>query len=139
MLRFFKALVLAGSVLAVTPALAANEFCNKEMGPYFTKKQAIEASLAAINKQAKQPGARDKFCATMGAYITNLRGLVAYVEKNKDFCEVPDDQVSLARKGLAQNITLRKKICSGPPPQAQSAPQGGGERIPPPPVKLQLQ
>lgn len=139
MLRFFKAVVLAGSVLAVTPAFATNEFCNKEMGPFFEKKKALEGDLLAINKRAKQPGAREKFCATMGSYITNLRGLVAYVEKNKEFCELPDEQVSLAQKGLAQNITLRKKICSGPPPQAQSAPQGGAERLPPPPVKLQLQ
>lgn len=139
MLRFFKALVLTGAVLAVTPALAANEFCNKELAPFFTKKQALEAQLVAINKTAKQPGAREKFCGTMVPYLANLRGLVGYFEKNKDFCEIPEEQVSLARKALAQNITLRKKICSGPPPQAQSAPQGGGERLPPPPVKLQLQ
>jgi hypothetical protein len=138
MLRFFKAVVLAGAVLAVTPALA-NEFCDKEMAPFFEKKKAIEIQMAAINKQAKKPGAREKFCATMGNYIGNLRGLIAYIEKNKDFCAVPDDQVGLAQKGLAQNISLRKKVCSGPPPQARAPKAGGGQSLPPPPVTLRLQ
>ena len=138
MLRFFKALVLAGSVLAVTPALA-NEICDKEMAPFFEKKKAIEGQMAAINKQAKKPGAREKFCASMGTYIGNLRSLIAYIEKNKDFCAVPDEQIGLAQKGLAQNISTRKKICSGPPPEARPAAQGGGQSLPPPPVTLRLQ
>lgn len=138
MLRFFKALVFAGSVLAVTPAVA-NEICDKEMAPYFEKKKAFEVQMAAINKQAKKPGAREKFCATMSGYIGNLRGLIGYIEKNKDFCGVPDEQFGLAQKGLAQNISLRKKICSGPPPQARAPRQAGGQSLPPPPVNLRLQ
>lgn len=138
MVRLIKALVLAGAVLAAGPAVA-NEFCNKEMLPYFEKKKAFEGQLAAINKAAKRPGAREKFCGTMTGYITNLRGLVSYIEKNKEFCGVADDQLTQARKGLAQNITLRKRICSGPPPQARPRAGQGGPTMPPPPVNLRLQ
>jgi hypothetical protein len=137
MSRSLKRFVLVGALLATTPAFAANGVCDSEIAPFMAKKAAIETQLVAINKQAKQPGAREKFCSAMVGYIGNLRNLADYMAKNQDFCGMPDEQIGQVNKGLASNITLRKKICSGPPPQARPA-QGGGPSMPPPPVSLKL-
>lgn len=135
MKRFLGAFLL---VMVAGPALAQNEVCGSEVKPFFDKKAALEGQLKAISKNSKRAGAREKFCSTMGAYIGNMRGLVGYMEKNKDFCGIAAEQVGAAKKGLAQNITLRKRVCSGPPPQARPRAGNGGPTVPPPPVKLQL-
>ena len=62
------------------------------------------------------------------------------MEQNKDFCGVPDEVIDQAKKGLAQNLSMRKKVClaqAQPQQQQQSAP--GKPAIPRPPVELRLQ
>jgi hypothetical protein len=137
MLRFVSASLLTAMVLGASPALA-NEFCNKEMAPMVQQRAALTARLNDIGKHAKQPGAREKFCGTLTSYIGNITKFLTYMQQNKDFCGIPDEAIDSARKGLAQNQTLRKRVCSGPPPQAQQ--QGNGKpAVPRPPVELRLQ
>jgi hypothetical protein len=136
MLRFVPAGFFAAVFLAGAPALA-NEFCDKELRPMMEQRTALTAKLEDIGKHAKRPGAREQFCGTLTAYIGNITKFVKYMEQNKDFCGIPDEALDAAKKGLGQNQSLRKKICSAP---AQPRPQANGQPpVPRPPVELRLQ
>ncbi|WP_307274427.1 hypothetical protein [Labrys wisconsinensis] len=136
MLRFLSASLLTAMVFAGAPAFA-NEFCDKEMAPLVQQRTALTAKLNDIGKHAKQAGAREKFCGTLTTYIGNITKFVNYMEQNKDFCGIPQEAIDSARKGLGQNQTLRKRVCSGPPPEAR--PGNGKPAVPQPPVELRLQ
>jgi hypothetical protein len=139
MMRVFLALLTAVALLESVPA-SANEFCDKELRPMVDQRKELSAKLAAINKRAKNPGARDEFCGTLRRYISNNRNFVSYMEKNKDFCAIPDQAITQARQGLAQSESVRKKICvASARPQAQEGGAPGKPALPRPPVELRLQ
>jgi hypothetical protein len=141
--RIAPALFMALALLPARPAFA-NEFCDKELGPMMTETKELTGKLEAISKRSKSPNAREQFCGTLNAYIGNIRKVLAYMEQNKDFCAVPDAAIDNAKKGLAQNQAMRRKVClaqAQPPAQQQGAQQpGAGQKvIPRPPVELKLQ
>src|SRR5215203_3238182 len=104
MLRVFPATLIAAMLVTSAPALA-NEFCNKELQPMMQQRKSLNDKLSAIGKRAKQPGAREQFCGTLNAFIGNGRKLLTYMEQNKDFCAIPDQAITQAKQGLAQNQT----------------------------------
>jgi hypothetical protein len=134
--RLARALLFAALSLSAAPALA-NEFCDQELAPMIEQRKALTSKLQAISKRAKQEGSRDQFCGTLNAYIGNIRKFLSYLETNKEFCAVPDVAIDQAKKGLAENQTLRRKVClaSAKPSQQQSQAKPG---IPQPPVELRL-
>jgi hypothetical protein len=136
MLRVFPAVMITAMLVTSAPAFA-NEFCAKELAPMVQQRKALNDKLAAIGKRAKQPGAREQFCGTLTAYIGNVRKFLAYMEQNKDFCAIPDQAITQAKQGLAQNQTLRKKVCLASAQPQPGAP--GKPAIPRPPVELRLQ
>jgi hypothetical protein len=136
MLRVFPAVMITAMLVASAPAFA-NEFCDKELAPMVQQRKALNDKLAAIGKRAKQPGAREQFCGTLTAYIGNVRKFLTYMEQNKDFCAIPDQAITQAKQGLAQNQTLRKKVCLASAQPQPGAP--GKPAIPRPPVELRLQ
>jgi hypothetical protein len=136
MLRVFPAVMITAMLLTSAPALA-NEFCNKEIQPMMLQRKTLNEKLSAIGKRAKQPGAREQFCGTLNAFIGNGRKLLTYMEQNKDFCAIPDQAITQAKQGLAQNQTLRKKVCLASAQPQPGAP--GKPAIPRPPVELRLQ
>ena len=136
MLRVITAMLTTALLLTSAPALA-NEFCNKELGPMVQQRKALNDKLAAIGKRAKQPGSREQFCGTLNAYIGNVRKFLTYMEQNKDFCAIPDQTIAQAKQGLAQNQSLRKKVCLASAQPQAGAP--GKPAIPRPPVELRLQ
>ena len=136
MLRVITAMLTTALLLTSAPALA-NEFCDKELGPMVQQRKALNDKLAAIGKRAKQPGSREQFCGTLNAYIGNVRKFLTYMEQNKDFCAIPDQAIVQAKQGLAQNQSLRKKVCLASAQPQPGAP--GKPALPRPPVTLRLQ
>ena len=133
-----SAVFLAIAIVSAAPAFA-NEFCDKEMMPLLQARQTLNDRLTALGKQAKQPGAREKFCGTLTQYIGNIRKTLAYMQQNKDFCGIPAEAIDAAKKGLASSGTMHHKVCVAPPPPREGAAGGGGPAIPRPPVELRLQ
>jgi hypothetical protein len=138
MLRPVSAFVFLGAILAATPVLA-NEFCDKEIKPLVDARMSITASINAINKNAKKAGARELFCSKIGAYVEADRKILAYMIKNKEFCAIPDQTIAQFEKDVATAGRTRKKVCSGPPPEARPRPGTGAPALPKPPVELRLQ
>jgi|tagenome__1003787_1003787.scaffolds.fasta_scaffold20108544_2 hypothetical protein len=140
MARPIPATLLAIAVLYSSPAFA-NEFCDKELAPMIDQRKALTAKLNSISKTAKAnpENARKEFCGTITAYVGNIQKFLTYLQQNKDFCGIPDEAIDSAKKGLAQNQTMRRKVCvaaAQPRPQQQGQ---GQPAIPRPPVELRLQ
>jgi len=137
MLRPVSVFVLVGAALAATPVLA-NDFCDKEIKPLIENRLAITASINAISKNPKKAGARDAFCSRIKAYIAADEKIVAYMQKNKEFCAIPDQTIAQFVKDVATAGKTHKKVCLGPPPEAKPRP-GGPPPLPKPPVNLRLE
>jgi len=127
------ALVVAAEA---TPALA-NDFCNQEMLPLVQQRETLQKRLEAINKNPKQEGARERFCATMGEFIANLRKTQTYMVSNQEFCQIPPEAVKAVANGISGATKTRRRICSAPAAAPQGGP-GGAQAIPKPPVELRL-
>ena len=141
------AAALAGALLALGHPAAANEFCDKELGPLMQRTKSLNTELEVIAKK-KSPDTREKFCGTLTAYIGSIRKSLDYMTQNKDFCGIPDEAIDGAKKGLEKTQSVRKKVCvAQAQPQAQQGQPGqpgqpgqlGRPVIQRPPVELRLQ
>lgn len=153
MLRLVSISLVAGSLLAAAPAMAqesapiGNQFCNKDLQPMIERRGKIAASLQAINKrgrpktfeQAKKTF--NEFCGNLTAYIENDRKMLEYMQSNKDFCSITDENIKQVTADMTQTTKTKARICSKPPrQQVAPAPRGGGgPAAPKPPVNLRLQ
>jgi len=130
---FATALILAASCQSAI----ANEFCNQDLGPLVKEREALQNRLEQINKNASQPGAREKFCATMASFISNMRKTEKYMTENQSFCQIPAETLVAVKQGITNASATRRKICTAP--AAPAAGQGGGAQAgPKPPVELRL-
>ncbi|MBP0580016.1 hypothetical protein J8I29_11910 [Labrys sp. LIt4] len=154
MLRLVSISLVAGTLLAAAPVAAqesapiGNQFCNKDLQPMIDRRTKIATNLQAINKrgrpktfeQAKKTF--NEFCGSLSSYIENDKKMLDYMQSNKEFCSITDENIKQITADLTQTQKTKAKICSHPPRQ-QVAPQpgrgGGGPAAPKPPVNLRLQ
>ncbi len=130
------ALALAGAAWAA-PAFAQS--CGEDMQKL---SQRREAEMASINGLVKAANGKQLdptvFCAKSGGLITAENALIAYMEKNKDWCGIPDDVLDNLKTNHAKSAALSAKACKvagelkkmkeqqadGGGPQAQPLPTG---------------
>jgi hypothetical protein len=128
-------------------AAMGNQFCSKDIQPMLVRREEIAKNLQAINKRGRPKTFEqakkifNDFCGSLGTYIANDQKLLDYMNKNKDFCAISDQNLQQISMDLKQTQATRSKICSHPPKQqAAPAPRGpGGQPVPKPPVDLKLQ
>ena len=91
--------VLAAALLA--PATARAD-CNADMGALAAKRGVINAELEK-NKKAHS-GKIDPVtaCPQLKALASAQRAMVSYMQKNKDWCGLPDDLVSSSAKEIGR-------------------------------------
>lgn len=130
------ALALAGAAGAA-PALAQS--CGDDLQKL---SQRREAEMATINTLIK--GSKGKqldpsvFCAKSGGLISAESAMIAYMEKNKDWCGIPDETLDGLKANHAKSAAFAAKACkvaselkkakeqaaNGGGPQAQPLPAG---------------
>ncbi len=100
--------VMAASLLA--PA-AARADCNADMGAMAAKRAAINAELEK-NKKA-HAGKIDPIaaCPQLKALAAAQGTMVAYMNKNKDWCGLPDELVSKSVEAQTQISGFAVKAC----------------------------
>ena len=129
----------AGLFLSVGLAGSAYADCGSDM-----QKLAQERNiqLEIVNNFAKafhgKPLDPEAFCAKSGGLIRAENALIAYMEKNKDWCSFPDEAISQLKEHHAKNTQFTNKACTvaaqmkkrkeqqaqGGGPQAQPLPTG---------------
>jgi hypothetical protein len=132
------ALAFAGMIWAA-PAVAQN--CSEDVQKLVQRRVA---EMQTINKIAQSAKAAHKqidpvvFCAKSGGLLSADKAMGDYLEKNKDWCQIPDEFVANFKATAAQDAGTSGKACkvaaqfkkmkeqadSGGGPQAQPLPAG---------------
>jgi hypothetical protein len=133
---FALGLSLAAAAWA-TPSLAQN--CSDDINKLGTKFKAERDTIEGLIKQAKgKPLDPEVFCAKSVGLKSAETAMIAYMEKNKDWCQIPDEVIDGLKKTHVQNDAFSAKACDvaakikkmkeqqadGGAPQAQQLPTG---------------
>jgi hypothetical protein len=129
----------AGLFLAVGLTGSAYADCGSDMQKLA---QARNTQLEIVNNFAKsfhgKPMDPEAFCAKSGGLIRAESALIAYMEKNKDWCSFPDAAINELKEHHGKNAGFNAKACKvaaqmkkmkeqaaqGAGPQAQPLPAG---------------
>jgi hypothetical protein len=129
------ALALAFAAAMCAPALAD---CGGDMQKLA---QARNVELQKINDFAKaahgKPLDPTAFCVKSAALLHAETALIAYMEKNKDWCSFPDEAINNLKTGHAKNAGFSAKACTVAEKikkMKEQAAQGGGPQVQPLPA-----
>jgi len=126
------ALALAAAAWAA-PALAQS--CGEDIQKFAQRR---EAELANINNLVK--GAKGKqldptvFCAKSGGLLTVENQMIAYMEKNKDWCGIPDEVIANLKANHAKSAAFSGKACKVAAELKKQQADGGGPQVQPLPT-----
>ena len=129
---------LAAAICGATPALAQS--CGDDLQKMAQKREAAMQSINGVVAAAHgKPLDPEVFCAKAAPLISVEGAMLAYMEKNKEWCQVPDDAIAQLKAAHAKTIGFSTKACTvaekikkmkeqaaqgGGPPQAQPLPAG---------------
>ena len=138
-----KGLYAAGAGLFLAIGLGGSAYadCGSDMQKLA---EARNAQLEIVNNFAKsfhgKPLDPEAFCGKSGGLVRAENALIAYMEKNKDWCSFPDEAIAQLKEHHAKNMTFSAKACTvaaqlkkmkeqaaqagGSGPQAQPLPAG---------------
>ena len=115
---------------AAAPALAEEKSCNDAMLEF---KQRRDNAMAGINQLVSAAHGKQLdptvFCAKSAPLNAAESAWIAYMEKNKDWCGVPDDMISGLKSVHAKNVGFGAKACTAAAQlkkMKEQAAQGGG-------------
>jgi hypothetical protein len=78
--------------------------------------QGRNAELQKVNELVKsfhgKPMDPEQFCGKSGGLIRAEAALIAYMEKNKDWCSFPDEAINQLKTNHAKNATFSAKACT---------------------------
>jgi len=131
------ALALAGAVWAA-PAVAQN--CGEDMQKLVQRRVAAMETIKKIADSAKATHKQidpEVFCAKSGGLIAADKAVTAYFEKNKDWCQIPDEVVANFKTAVTQDIGMSGKACKVAAQlkkMKEQAANGGGPQVQPLPA-----
>ena len=135
--RMRKFAFTAALLLSAAPAFAAQD-CATDLQNLAGRR---EAALRNINNLvATSHGKKldpEAFCARSAPLNSAEDAMIAYMVKNKDWCQIPDDAIAQLRASHAKSAAFGGKACSvaaqirtmktqAAKQQAQAAQNGGG-------------
>jgi len=127
--------VAAGFIGLAGPAVAD---CGQDMQKLA---QVRNAELQKVNDFAKaahgKPLDPEAFCVKSGGLLRAEQALISYMEKNKDWCSIPDEAIKNLKEGHAKNAGFNAKACSVAAKvkkMKEQAAQGGGPMAQPLPA-----
>ena len=95
--------------------------------------EARNSQLQVVNDFAKsfhgKPMDPEQFCAKSAGLVRAESALIAYMEKNKDWCSFPDEAIGQLKEHHAKNAGFNAKACSVAAQMKkmkEQAAQGGG-------------
>jgi hypothetical protein len=132
---------LATALFAAVAILSSSAYadCGADMQKLA---QDRNVQLQAVNEFAQaahgKPLDPEQFCLKSAGLIRAESALIAYMEKNKDWCSFPDEAIDQLKEHHGKNVTFNAKACQvaaqikkmkeqqaqGGGPQAQPLPTG---------------
>ena len=103
------ALALAGAVSAA-PALAQS--CGDDLQKLSQKREAEMATINGLIKTAKGKQLDPEvFCSKSRGLIEAEDAMIAYMEKNREWCGIPDETLDSLKAGHAKSSAFAAKAC----------------------------
>ena len=131
MLRYWRyALALALAAAGATLNASAYADCGADMQKLA---QTRNVELQKVSDLAKsfhgKPMDPEQFCAKSAGLIRAEAALIAYMDKNKDWCSFPDDAIENLKTAHAKNAGFNARACTVAEKikkMKEQAAQGGG-------------
>ena len=138
--RFTKLLVLALSLGGA--AWAIPSFAQQSCGEDLQKlAQRRAAELETINNLVKSAHGKQLdpavFCAKSAGLNAAENALIAYMEKNKDWCQVPDGAIAQLKANHVKSVAFSGRACAAAAQlkkMKEQQAQGGGPQAQPLPT-----
>lgn len=114
---FLRAAAIGAALAGFAAVAPAKADCQEDIGGFMKKRDAVIAQLNALSgsggkkKQLDPVAACPKFKALSGI----LGETVAYMEKNKDWCNIPDQLLEGARASAASSPRRPARPAASPP------------------------
>jgi hypothetical protein len=102
--------LVASSLLSAT----ARAECGEDLKKLSEKRAAVLAdinNMAAQAKKAQKPMDAGVVCAKSHGLSATEDALLAYMEKNKDWCSIPDDVVASLKASHAKSVEFGGRAC----------------------------
>ena len=103
--------------------------------------QSRNVELQKLNELVKsfhgKPMDPEQFCTKSAGLIRAETALIAYMEKNKDWCSFPDEAINQLKTNHAKNAGFNAKACTVAAQvrkMKEQAAQGGGPQVQPLPT-----
>ncbi len=138
--RFTKMLLVAlalGGAASTAPCLA-QQSCGEDLQKL---SQRREAELTVINDLVKSAHGKQLdpavFCAKSAGLNKVENEMLAYMEKNKDWCQIPDEALAVLKANHAKSVQFSGKACAVAAQikkMKEQQAQGGGPQVQPLPT-----
>ncbi len=102
-------------VAGQAPAQAQANVCEK-LGPLMQQRQALMQRINGFGRKRVDPNVA---CKAFGDLASNGARTIAFVNENKDWCQIPDDFVSGITDAQKQIAGVRGQACKAASQQAQ--------------------
>jgi hypothetical protein len=115
MARRFLPLAMAMFLLGAAGPALAEQSCGDDLKKLAEKREAALAGVNAIAMASKAKGQQMDpavFCARSAPLNQAENALLAYMLKNKDWCEIPDQVVEQLKAVHAKSASFAAKACS---------------------------
>jgi hypothetical protein len=90
---------------------AAAQSCQEDFGKLTARREAQIKSLNAMTGGGKRKLDPIAACPRLQALAAAERALIAYMEKNKDWCSIPDEVLANAKKGMGRTGGVAAQAC----------------------------
>jgi hypothetical protein len=112
-LALFALALAAGSLTWSHAAFAQDASCADDLKRLSEKRQVelerVNGMVRAAKGKALDPA---KFCSQSAGLNTAESALIAYMDKNKDWCAVPDDVIAALKANHVKSLAFSAKACA---------------------------
>jgi len=127
MRRVLFAFALTAVGVGLDGAAFAQQACGDDLQKLSLKREAELNRVNGIVRAAKgKPMDPEMFCKQSGGLNTAEAALIAYMEKNKDWCTIPDEVISALKANHVKSLAFTAKACSVAAQIKKQQEAGGG-------------
>ncbi|WP_158813933.1 hypothetical protein [Methylocapsa sp. S129] len=104
---------LTAGVLTISTPSFAQQSCGDDLKRMSEKREVELNKINQMVQAAKgKPMNPALFCAQSGGLNAAENALIAYMEKNKDWCGIPDEVVTSLKENHLKSLAFSNKACS---------------------------
>ena len=131
-------LALGATALSLTLSAAARAECSDDLKKLTDNRVSLLNeinTMAGESKRAKKPMEPGIVCAKAHGLTAAENALIAYMDKNKDWCGIPDDVIQSLKESHAKTMDFGNRACVAAAnfkKMKEQQAQGGAPAGPPP-------